>query len=527
MENIVEQANASFEASFNENEGGGLAAAASARVQFQEALDMIPPQEKEAYLEAVRRVPHLVETESDATRFLRFEKDNPWAAAHRLVTYWERRKSIFGERAFLPMHSTGNGALNEKDIRMLNTGILAPLPKDTAGRSVVFINRSLLEPDMWCDCDTKVRIFFYIMSVLAENEKTQTEGAVFLYLATTPRKGEGVDFRFPPRGIDLISRAMPMKALSVDVLSLPINPGGFKVLAAHIAYMFHMIGKFLGIQCHVHRGDDAEDLLKQLRGSGLWKRFLPTCIGGDWSHEKFVNWRTRKIKVEQNAYFTPEQQLDRKRKINAIHSRQKRNRRKIEKEVLQDQCDDLRHRNAAVLAKNEALEALLEQAHAQVAIHGRAQIEGQEQDAAPSPLDESSQNHSWALDEIAQPVQQVPEESFQPNLSQQEQQQEVAPMEQVAPIEHREVPLGGFTQEQMLQQVIAEKRAHAETMGLLLQMTNLDQQLYSQPAMAGPSLGGAPAGQQHQIPQNMPLLARPGLPAPRALPPQPMGHPPY
>lgn len=41
--------------------------------EFQQEVAMIPTEEKEAYLEALRRAPRIVETETDPIKFLRCE----------------------------------------------------------------------------------------------------------------------------------------------------------------------------------------------------------------------------------------------------------------------------------------------------------------------------------------------------------------------------------------------------------------------------------------------------------------------
>jgi hypothetical protein len=82
-----------------------------ARARLEEALDLIPDENKSAYMEARERAPHLVELESDPRRYLRNDGMDPWAAAKHLVVYWEKRKEIFGEKAFLPMTLDGKGHL--------------------------------------------------------------------------------------------------------------------------------------------------------------------------------------------------------------------------------------------------------------------------------------------------------------------------------------------------------------------------------------------------------------------------------
>lgn len=70
---------------------------------IQGALDGIPLDEKQAYVEALERVPQLVERESPRIAFLRATHYDAWAGARRLVDYWTYRKKIFGEdRAFFP-----------------------------------------------------------------------------------------------------------------------------------------------------------------------------------------------------------------------------------------------------------------------------------------------------------------------------------------------------------------------------------------------------------------------------------------
>jgi hypothetical protein len=84
----------------------------------------------------LERAPQLVESESDAAGFLRCEKYDAWAAALRLVKYWEARKKIFGpDRAFLPM--TMAGAMAE-DMEHLRKGFLLILPDDDHGRAVAY-----------------------------------------------------------------------------------------------------------------------------------------------------------------------------------------------------------------------------------------------------------------------------------------------------------------------------------------------------------------------------------------------------
>ena len=60
--------------------------------EFHQALEDIPFEEKEAYIEALDRVPQLIELESHPITFLKSTGYHAWGAAERLVNYWELRK---------------------------------------------------------------------------------------------------------------------------------------------------------------------------------------------------------------------------------------------------------------------------------------------------------------------------------------------------------------------------------------------------------------------------------------------------
>jgi hypothetical protein len=94
----------------------------SARAQFHEAMASIPVEDKAAYVEAARRAPNLVEAESNPDLYLEYDSYDPWKAALRVSNYWKTRAEIFGDRAFLPLTITGDGAMSSEDIKVLRTG---------------------------------------------------------------------------------------------------------------------------------------------------------------------------------------------------------------------------------------------------------------------------------------------------------------------------------------------------------------------------------------------------------------------
>ena len=111
--------------------------------QMAVAVSRIPDHEKQEYLRAVDVCLDLVRIESVSLRFLirtNFEVD---AAARRLVLYWHYRSRLFGDRAYLPLTMSGDGALTADDVDMLRTGSVMLLPSDNTGRPIVYFQSSL------------------------------------------------------------------------------------------------------------------------------------------------------------------------------------------------------------------------------------------------------------------------------------------------------------------------------------------------------------------------------------------------
>jgi len=125
----------------------------TSRANVEEALELIPPIEKAAYLEAMQVAPRLVETETNPLVFLRYENFNCWNTACRIVSYWEERKRVFGEKAFLPLALVGESALSEEAVRAIHAGFAFGLPNDSEGRSVLYYDISIIK-----DLPTQVRI---------------------------------------------------------------------------------------------------------------------------------------------------------------------------------------------------------------------------------------------------------------------------------------------------------------------------------------------------------------------------------
>jgi hypothetical protein len=334
------------------------------RLKLAEALKTIHDKEKTAYLEAVRRVPNLVENESSPIRFLRCDRYDPWAAARRLTTYWKLRLEVFGDRAFLPLNQTGQGALSPEDLEVLNSSYVFVLPNDKDGRSVVGVDRSRLPAS--ASYPARLRCMFYILCILAENERTQRDGLVAILVMG--KAAYDRDFTVVRACERIVWDALPVCVHKIHLVSESTKVGSSSVFKSIVASTFNMMTKVVSPWVTMHHTGSGQELAKKLKEVGLTKRGLPAWIGGSWDMENFHNWQKRRKRHEEDLILNEGEKLDRKRKVNAVHSRQKRERRKIEKEVLQEQCAEIRARNAILTENNKELEELLETAMSEVAV---------------------------------------------------------------------------------------------------------------------------------------------------------------
>jgi hypothetical protein len=128
---------------------------------LEKALKSIPFPEKEAYLIAVKEAPRLVQLESDPELFLEREDGDADKAAIRLSLYWTTRKETFGERAYLPMTITGDGAMDAFDIEVVRSGFFAPLPDAAEGVQVFCFYRSRLDGKRSVSIQSRKRCFYF------------------------------------------------------------------------------------------------------------------------------------------------------------------------------------------------------------------------------------------------------------------------------------------------------------------------------------------------------------------------------
>jgi hypothetical protein len=269
-------------------------------IELEETLELMPKEEKAAYTEAICRVPDLVDSESDHFRFLWYAKYNIPAAARRLVSYWECRKELFGERAFLPMTQLENGALSEDDIAVLQTGYLALLPDDTDGCAVVCYDGSRVGPSVEDPGGmSRLRCLFYMMAVVSEKRRACVDGFVGIEIASE-LSFEQTKGRF----FELAEKVLPVHLKALHLVHSPSATAGTnKFFGTIVPATVKLLGATAHRRAHVHTGMPKEDILEKLKACGFCSEGLPECVGGMWTDDNFSMWQTERRRVEEEIHL--------------------------------------------------------------------------------------------------------------------------------------------------------------------------------------------------------------------------------
>lgn len=185
----------------------------------------------------------------------------------------------------------------------------------------------------------------------------------------------------------------------------------------HGLYMRSIVPIMLKILAHISKlitvvvASSTDELIAKLAVYDFAVEGLPECLGGNWSYdEDLTRWQEARIRYEwelppadpsaviphipqyeaKSVYcLSREEKDERKRRLNVLNSRRKRNRKRVAVVAVSNQVLDLRKRNRHLMDENERLEGLLKSALATV----KASEKHPEQDVATdsrSLLDPSS-----------------------------------------------------------------------------------------------------------------------------------------
>jgi hypothetical protein len=266
--------------------------------QLQEAIDTMSVSEKESYLQALQNCPQLVQQETPPLWFLRYDNYDAWAAAQRLVYYWKCRYDIFGpQRAFLPMSQTGHGTLSMKDIEVLRTGYLVVLPKSPrTQQNILCYDASRLSHCAAQDQQTRLRCFFYFVSVLMEEDIHRTKGVMILGILNNFTIARSLGLHKQSR---VFRYAFPVTLQSLHAVrwkaSIPLLKSMLPLMA--------MAAQSALQKMHFHLGD-TEEVLQSLEQAGFPASILPAQIGGEWMYSTFHEWCRERCQYEAEKYPT-------------------------------------------------------------------------------------------------------------------------------------------------------------------------------------------------------------------------------
>lgn len=267
------------------------------RKNLDEAIKLIPDAKKAAYLEAVKLAPHLVETESNPMYFLIYESFNYWAAALRITTYWEERKNVFGDRAFLPLMLIGKNALTEEVIQSLREGALTLLPHDSSGRSVIYCHSIFASLPI----KERLQILFYIAFILMRNNPQSSKVGVVALVS----KNKMSLTRDSGTIAKIARRAMPIRLHSLHFLCKHCT-----VENAMVTSLLAGCRWLTNQKAYIHLCTTPEERASKLSSFGLKKDRLVKFLGGSWEEVQWDGLAIDETKNNCRRFNKPSDNID-------------------------------------------------------------------------------------------------------------------------------------------------------------------------------------------------------------------------
>lgn len=318
--------------------------------------------------EARKLAPQLVERESPWPRFLHCAKNaTSQDAVVQLANWWTVRKQLFGKKYLLPLTQTGEGALGRKEVALLRQECFLWMPKDENGRVALYLDlmRALKE----CDERSVLKCAFYAVQVAFERAVGGLSLLIPLSAADLPEwhcRIHLADFW----------TVIPTNVLDVHFVSVdPLCP----TQRDKIIEFFGLTG--LDTCTKFHCPISSEALLQELLLNGFDQERLPTCFGGKFNSKKFAQFMELRVRLEWDlppgtrnkevinmfdfskikalADLTELELIERKRRMNILHTRRKRDREQMEESGMGEQCQTLKAENARLREENDRLEEML------------------------------------------------------------------------------------------------------------------------------------------------------------------------
>ena len=238
---------------------------------LQLELDKIPPERKEAYVQAKLKCPDEL---SDVKRlaFLEHEEGNVLLAAERITRYWEFRLELFGEdRCYLPMTLTG--AMHDEMLAIAGGIGYQLLPTtDASGRGIIHScskNRDLSKFSM----KQEFKALFYYLHCMMENDDTRRKGFIQMVDGRHMRR-ESYSGDWP-RYISMLEAALPIVPRAVHIC-YPSNTLYYIIMPV----LSRFIPKHIRLRQNMHHGFTIDEVLKSLSKFGLYPDRIHSDLGG-------------------------------------------------------------------------------------------------------------------------------------------------------------------------------------------------------------------------------------------------------
>lgn len=261
-----------------------------------------------------------------------------------------------------------------------------------------------------------MRCAFYVYSIVAQNDMSQEDGFVVIVILGKPT----LDRTMTECG-EMVLESLPIRLHSAHVTNCPSVSERKTFLGTLAPLMLRMMKPFMKERTHIHVSDTREELAASLAGLGIKPVSLPKCIGGEWGYEEFSRWQEFRLRYEWRlpacttetrlqdipeytakalADMSEEEKAERKRRMNVLHSRRRRERQRVEMEVFGEQAAELREKNYRLCQENKRLQDILQSAQRKV-----TQIEAETNVAA---ADDGARRVAFAQDERELSVSQSP-----------------------------------------------------------------------------------------------------------------------
>jgi hypothetical protein len=320
--------------------------------------------------------------------------------ARRIVEYWDHRKRFFGERWLLPLTLTGAGAMDTDDIALIKYGFSVLLHDQSGdGRLVLYTNRCRLTTlHNSVSSVSKLRCLFFLLSVASLNDCSRTAGIHIVSYFGDDIPDETYDKEVSRKALDLlVSGSIPVRIRSSHLINLTARSNKHLLTSRNTLFAAVQLlerWKFLNSRTIVHSGNSPDDIIASLKKYGFTDKAIPEQSGGMWSYEQDLSAWLKSVRVvnqripakpacksgtkrpaktmkSQDENADKEKIRLKKRAMDAVYARRKRERQRIEIEVLQERCFAISNKNQSLRDKNAKLEALIQEAEEAVQHHER------------------------------------------------------------------------------------------------------------------------------------------------------------